>query len=257
MRTHTFVVLAYKESKFLETCIKSLLNQSVKSDIVIATATPNEHIKKIAEKYNLPLLVNENGGTIGKDWNFALESIDSDLVTLAHQDDVYTKDYLKNILESFNKDTKSAIAFSDYHELRNEKVVPDNLNLKIKKLLLFPLRLSKAFQSSAVNFGCAICCPSVTYNKNELENFRFDENLKSNLDWKAWVELNKNNKQFNYIPKALMLHRIHDESETSNMIAQNKRKDEDLEIFKMIWPKHIAKIIGKLYSNSEKSNNGK
>ena len=41
---HTFVVLAYKESNYLEDCIKSVLNQKYKSNVVIATSTPNKFI---------------------------------------------------------------------------------------------------------------------------------------------------------------------------------------------------------------------
>ena len=56
---HTFVVLAYKESRFLEECIKSVLDQSIKSEVVIATSTPNQFISEMAEKYNLQIFVNE------------------------------------------------------------------------------------------------------------------------------------------------------------------------------------------------------
>ena len=48
---HTFVVLAYKESEYLEDCIKSVLNQKYQSDVVIATSTPNKFIKDLARKY--------------------------------------------------------------------------------------------------------------------------------------------------------------------------------------------------------------
>ena len=57
--THTFAICAYKESSYLEDCIKSVLKQKVKSNILIATSTPNEHIKGLAEKYGLPLYINE------------------------------------------------------------------------------------------------------------------------------------------------------------------------------------------------------
>ena len=39
---HTFVICAYKESEYLEECVKSLLNQSVKSNILMTTSTDNE-----------------------------------------------------------------------------------------------------------------------------------------------------------------------------------------------------------------------
>ena len=50
---HTYVVLAYKESEYLEECIKSVLNQKYPSKVVVATSTPNEFIQNIVRKYSL------------------------------------------------------------------------------------------------------------------------------------------------------------------------------------------------------------
>lgn len=70
---HTFVVLAYKESTYLEECIKSVLNQKYSSKVVIATSTPNEYIKNIAKNYSLEILENPNlGKGIGYDFDFAV-----------------------------------------------------------------------------------------------------------------------------------------------------------------------------------------
>ena len=71
MKKHVFSVCAYKESEYLEDCIKSLVNQTVKSDIIICTSTPNKHIKDIAEKYKLNLYVRNGKSDIRDDWNFA------------------------------------------------------------------------------------------------------------------------------------------------------------------------------------------
>ena len=43
-RDHTFAVCAYGESPYLEECVRSLLDQNVKSRILIATSTPNARI---------------------------------------------------------------------------------------------------------------------------------------------------------------------------------------------------------------------
>lgn len=56
---HTFAICAYKESPYLEECITSLMEQTVKSEIFIATSTPNKYIDDIAAKYNLKVYVNE------------------------------------------------------------------------------------------------------------------------------------------------------------------------------------------------------
>ena len=86
---HTFVVLAYKESKFLEECLKSVKNQSIPSKVVIATATPNTFIQSLADKYGVEIIVNENHISIGYDFDFAVSVGKTALVTVAHQDDIY------------------------------------------------------------------------------------------------------------------------------------------------------------------------
>ena len=43
-KDHTFVVCAYKESIYLEECVRSVLGQSVKSEVCIATSTPRLYI---------------------------------------------------------------------------------------------------------------------------------------------------------------------------------------------------------------------
>ena len=55
---HTFLVCAYKESPYLEQCIKSLLAQTKKSNIIISTSTPCNYIQEIAKKYNIEVLIN-------------------------------------------------------------------------------------------------------------------------------------------------------------------------------------------------------
>ena len=102
---HTFVVCAYKESKYLEECIKSLLEQTIKSNIIIATATPNNHIEKLAKKYNLKLFINDEKPGIGTDWNYGVSQTNTDYVTVAHQDDIYKKNYLEEIIKCLNKNS--------------------------------------------------------------------------------------------------------------------------------------------------------
>ena len=140
MINHTFVVLAYKESKDLENCVKSVLNQKYKSDVVIATSTPNKHIDKISKKYNLKVIVNPEKKGIAYDFNFAVNCVDSTLVTIAHQDDIYECDYSMEIVEAYKKNKNASIIFTDYYELRGKNKISNNSNLKIKRLLLLPLK---------------------------------------------------------------------------------------------------------------------
>ena len=51
----TLVVWTYKECKYLEESIQSIVSQTQKPQILISTSTPNEFVKNIARKYNIPI----------------------------------------------------------------------------------------------------------------------------------------------------------------------------------------------------------
>ena len=48
--------------------------------------------------------------------------------------------YSDLIVKAYKKNQDSLIVFSDYYEIREEGKVYSNTNLKIKRILLFPLR---------------------------------------------------------------------------------------------------------------------
>lgn len=260
MKKHTFVVLAYKESDKLEECIQSVLNQSIKTSVVLATSTPNDFINKIAKKYKLEVIVNKNPNGIAGDFNFATSCVKSCLVTIAHQDDIYDFTYAENILTKYKKCPNSLILFTDYYEIKNDKKEYSNTNLKIKRILLLPLRISglskyKFIKRWSIRWGNAICCPAVTFVQKNIPKDPFLCSFKCNVDWYAWENLSKLKGNFSYIPKKIMGHRIHEESTTTNIIKDHIRTKEDLEMFKKFWPDFIAKIINRMYSQSEKNNN--
>lgn len=255
---HTFVILAYKESPFLEECIKSVTNQSVKSKIIIATTTKNKHIVNIAKKYNIDI-VEGTHTTIGGDFDFALNVGKTKLITIAHQDDIYDNNYAEEIIKNYNKNKNSIIIFTDYYEIRNNKKIYKNRNLIIKRILLTNLLIKKLsgiklLKRNALRFGNSICCPAVTFVKNNIPKEVFTCDLKCNVDWYAWEKLSKRKGKFIYINKKIMGHRIDETTTTTDIINQGIRTKEDYEIFKKFWPNHIAKILTKVYKKSEDSN---
>ena len=258
MMMHTFVVLAYKESFYLETCIKSVLDQEYKSNVVIATTTDNEFIRSLAHKYQLEVIVGKHTN-IGGDFDFAIKCGNTPLVTVAHQDDFYDREYSKNVVEAFEKHPNASILFTDYYEIRGEEKVYKNTNLKIKRILLTPLHFSfltskKWAKRFVLRFGNAISCPAVTFHKENIKFPVFEYDMTCDIDWHAWEKLSKEKGNFVFISKCLMGHRVHEESETTKTISENRRTKEDLEIFKRFWPEWFAKNINKFYSKSEKSN---
>ncbi len=269
---HTFVICAYKDSRYLPKCIESLKNQTIKSSILLATSTPSSYLSELCRHYGLTYHIRDGIPGIGPDWNYALSLADTEYVTIAHQDDVYESKYLERIM-AYEKRTSKEMGsvpmflFTDYSELVGEEKEENRRNLKIKRMLLTPLKPMKYqgrqfAKRAALQFGNAICCPTVTYHmayikKRLLGTDRpalFQEYFRSNLDWEAWEWLSRQQGAFVYIPEILMAHRIHAESETSAVIQESRRRAEDYEMFCKFWPKWFAKIITGVYGQSEKSN---
>ena len=260
MAEHTFAICAYKESPYLEKCIKSLKKQTVESDIIIATSTPCEHILKIAEKYGIPICVRNGISDIAEDWNYAYSKATTPYVTITHQDDIYLHDYVEHVINEFHRSKKPLIFFSDYGELRGKRVIKRNKLLFVKRIMLIPLRARIFFGSRFVRrrilaFGSPICCPSVAYAKTNLPKVIFKTGFRSNEDWEAWEKLSRLKGDFIFDKKILMLHRIHEESETTAIIQDNKRSEEDMVMYSKFWPRPIAKLLVKAYADGQKSNN--
>lgn len=256
---HTFALCAYKESPYLEECINSLLNQSVKSKVILATSTPCDYIENICMKYDIPYYVNQGEHGITQDWTFAYHQCDTAMVTIAHQDDIYYEKYVEELLFWADKAKNPIIFSTDYDELRDGKRVHNNKLLRIKRLMMWPLRFricqgSRWIRRRILSLGSPICCPSVTYFRNNMPEVIFQNHFRTNEDWETWEMLSKRKGEFLYSAIPLMAHRIHEDSETSASIRETGRSAEDMEMYMKFWPKWIARILCSLYKKSEDSN---
>lgn len=259
---HTFVIPAYQESPYLETCIRHLIAQTVQSQIIITTSTPSLFIEEVAATYGLAYYINpQTPNGIAHDWNFALSKANTTLVTIAHQDDVYESTYVQTITEQFALPGSAGIliAFTGYRDIVNGQIKPSGLNAFIKHILLLPFIFSKQIGSNTIKkmlllFGDPVCCPSVTFNMDALAGFSFSGDYECVLDWYAWYELAKRPGSFLYINKKLVRHRIHPQSETTNQLHSGQRKQEELRLFKLMWGKRIAPAIARIYTLGHKSN---
>ena len=257
---HTFVICAYKEIPYLEECVRSLKNQTVKSKIIISTSTPNDFVNSIAKKYQVELVVNpERKGHIN-DCCFAYNLAETKYVTLCHQDDIYDEEFGEITIKKMEKSKNPIIAFTNYYELRNGKIVKRNMLLLIKRMINFPLKFfkqSKRVRLFTLSLGNAISAPTVTFNKELVDTPIIESKFKSDIDWNTWIDFANKDGSYVYISKPLLKRRIHEDSVTTAVISDNTKSKEDYEIFCKFWPKFIAKKLSKIYATSEKSNNVK
>jgi hypothetical protein len=94
-------------------------------------------------------------------------------------------------------------------------------------------------------------------NKNKIGDFSFNPNYRFVVDWIAWLELSQQKGRFVYINQALIQHRIHEKSATTNEMKDGARTREEKEILSIIWGKWRGGIIAFVYQLSHFQNQTK
>ena len=244
---HTFVILAYLENDNLLECVKSVLNQTVKSNVIIATSTKNNYIIDLASEYGLGVMVNDKPSNKGSDYNYALNAFDTEIVTIAHQDDIYDRNYVKEIMNCYNKNKDASIIITDSYEVLEDKKLKRSKSLLKKHFLIKPLKYKKFqkkkyFKLRSLKYNQSFCTSTVTYIKKNIKSDFFPTNLTYNNDWQAFINLAKEDSKFVLIDKKLVGYRIN-----LNEVNIDKVK-EDILIYKSLWPNFI---IDYLYKKKE------
>lgn len=255
MTGHCFVVPAYGHSPHLRECLASLRAQTRPARIVLASSTPFRGIEEVAAEYGARLVVHGPNRGIGADWNAALDAAEAPWVTVAHQDDVYLPDFSAKVMQAVSAHPGASLVVTDYRELLDDAPQSPSAMLRIKKVLLEVGFLGRGCvhhtgaKMRMLRFGCPLPCPAVTLGPGA-SSLRFNESLKVNLDWDAWVRQAAREGGFCYVREALMLHRIHAGSETSAGIRGGVRAMEDRQMFAALWPSPFARLLSLMYALS-------
>ncbi len=258
---HSFVIPAYGAATHVAELIESLRAQTLPgSAIVLTTSTPDQSLTAIAARFGLPLRINQQRVNIATDWNFALDAVETPLVTIAHQDDTYDPGYLAAMQRAISQNPRALLAFCDYREHTPAGPRARNINLRIKRALC-----ERAFGARDVldathdklrllSLGNPICCPSVTFNRANLHEFHFPAQFKTNLDWMAWLQLARSDGAFVYVRENLVSKGVHGASETTATIANRAREIEDLQMLREFWPRPVARLLAELYKLGYRAN---
>ena len=254
----TIVICAYKICEDLEYTINTIVNQTTPANILLSTSTPNEHICGLAEKYNIEVRVNPNGGQIN-DYNFALAQVDTKLGMIAHQDDPLKETFVEENIKYLNYAKDPIIAFSDYLEIHDgiadKKPSPI---IRVKHILIWPLKTSFAkkgyFKRFCQLLGNPITHPTVVCVMDKMPKEIFRHEYKASMDWDLWERLSRLKGSFVYVPSVQLFHKMDEENQTVQLYksGENYRYNEELEIFSRFWPRWIAKIIMMFYKRAER-----
>lgn len=248
MKFHMFVICAFGESPYLEACVRSLRGQTVKSDILCATSTPNDYIRSVMDRYGIPVAVREGKSDIQDDWNFALAQADAAYVTLAHQDDMYSRHYVEELRNACMKWPDMTVFMTDAVTVRNGRMQQFGMKEAVKKLLRLPLRLHRFadrewVKMGALKLGNPVMCPSCAYRKGYLPDPIFHSEFRYVLDWDCMSDIAKWPGRVICVEKPLLFYRVHGGAETSARIADHSREREERQMYERFWPGWAVEIL--------------
>lgn len=258
MISHTFAICAYKDSPWLEECIRSLKRQSVESEIILCTSTPSRYIRGMADLFGIPLYVREGESDIRDDWNFACAMAGTRLVTIAHQDDRYHKDYAKAVQECWEKYPDTTVFSTDCAVLYGAEPGKPGMVQFVKHVLRFPLRLRSLadrtwVKRAAFLFGNPVICPSCTYDKEAVGEPLFQSPYKFALDWDNLWRLAGLPGRFICEERPLIQYRIHDAATTKACIVSHERAADEAAMFRKIWPEPVVRMMMFFYRKAYKA----
>ena len=247
---HVFAISAYGQSPYLEECIVSLEQQSLPGEVFICTSTPSDFLKGLAGQHGLPLFVREGTPSLRADWNFCVETArgaGAELLTIAHQDDVYLPDYAASVRGAAVPG--ASLIFTAAENIDSlGRPVSDKAE-KIKRILRWPLSAGLGTtpfgRRLTLAFGNPVPCPACTYNLNYVNQNGelFGNDYRFVIDWKALGDLAEKDGSFVYIKNPGVRIRLHEGQETRRLSQDNIRQREELEMFRRYHSRPAAELL--------------
>ena len=251
--SHEFVVLAYGDSPYLPDCLASVCRQSG-SRVTVTTPVLSPYISDMARSHCVPVQVSQGRRGIAADWNFALDCATADLVTLAHQDDLYYPDFAQQTRALFGVAPNASLCFTDYEEIddRGNPLARGRV-LRVKHILRAlavggrEVVQSRAGKRGLLAFGSVVPCPSVTLNRKVIQGFPFLRRLSDQSGLGRMVATAPSEPPVRLQPAGADGTPAASGAETSRSKQDGRRREEDRRMFHRIWPAPIAGVLASLY----------
>lgn len=160
----SIIVPVYNVEKYLEKCLDSLTNQTLKNiEIIIVNDGSPDDSQKIIDKYttkhkNIKSYIKENGG-LSDARNFGIEKATGEYIAFVDSDDYVTTDMYEKMYQKA-KSGNFDIVVCDLNYIYEDKIVPaysniekDTTNIKKTMLNIYPAAWNKIFKKSLFNNG--------------------------------------------------------------------------------------------------------
>ena len=240
----TIAIPCYRPNlRYLKQAINSVAKQSLgyyELLIVDGDEVPNLDLQKLVNEYkgiSLRYIYNKHDRTMAGNWNFAIESSQTDLVTLLHSDDMLCPDYILKMkkLADSNPGVSAYFCGATIVDETSSKITsfPDLVKNLIRPRTKFIVLQGEQGIASLLK-GCYIFCPTICYRKSELGKCIFNKKWKMVTDFQFYIDLLVADKKILGVHEKLYIYRRHKENQTSKLTVNCERFNEEVAIYNQI-----------------------
>ena len=207
----SIITPSLNQGRFIEECIKSVLNQNYKNfEHIIIDACSTDNTLDILGKYNHLIWISEKDKGQSDALNKALDLASGDIIGWLNADDFYCPDALNKVQKIFN-------------ENHNVMWLVGNLNKKYEILNKVEPQAFVEINYKNLKSNCDILRTQATFFKKSLinETGKFDINLHMVMDYDMWLKMARISTPYN-LKEYLCTFRVHIDQKTSpkNSIKQ-------------------------------------
>lgn len=173
------IIPFYKNVKWLEEAIESVVNQTYKNfEIIVVNDGSDENTKNFLEKYEkfIRYFYKENGG-VASARNFGIEKASGEYIAFLDSDDLWKKNKLSNQIEKMRA-YNAVWSYTDY------EIFGDHVKTQNKRMVKQPENLYNEF-SHYIGTLSVIIKRNVFVEKQ----FKFCEDLKYGEDTVLWTQI--------------------------------------------------------------------
>jgi glycosyltransferase involved in cell wall biosynthesis len=185
---YSVILPLYNKEKSILKTIDSILNQTFTEFevIVINDGSTDRSLEMLASKVDkrLKIYTKKNGG-VSSARNYGILKASYDLIAFIDGDDLWDKDYLKQMNELVCLYPECSIYGSAWCRMENDKIVEENFGLEKDK----SYKIENYFEQAVIH--TLLWTSATIVKKNTLiESGMFDCNLSMGEDMDLWIRLN-------------------------------------------------------------------
>ena len=231
----------YNRYELLLQCLESIKSQEYKNyEVIISNNNSSDKTNELVSCTDYTIHHHDKSLNWYNNWNFCKNKTSGDITVICHDDDLYHKDYLKEIVKCFKKHNDvSLIHTSSYHFY-------DNISTSIiRRQRVDPyITNSSDYLNECSNKWCNINCPTVAVRTFIYKDLDFDDKYLS-ADYFMWFRILRKGGKICYINKPLVYYRQHNsvKGNINNFQAIQEYKEMYISVFEDEISKSVMKSL--------------